>query len=235
MAERFFNSDYKEHAVLSDGSHVTLRLIRPEDKHLLTEGFSKLSPEARYLRFFTGKGRLTEGELHYFTEVDQEHHFALGALARSEDGKHFGVGIARFVCLKDDPTVAEPAFTILDDWQGLGLGRLLFQRLMAAARERGVERFRIEVLRENHSMLDLIDRTCSEAVCTPSGPVMQIEFRIPDVPPQAGPEDKSHHSPFYRFFRRATDQSELFQRASRALTQLRASFLMGEAMVDEED
>lgn len=228
-----FDEHYREHVKLADGSRVLLRLVRPEDKQLLIEGFSRLSPESRYLRFFTGKGRLTEQELHYFTEVDHLRHFAIGALV--EDGAEHGVGVARFVCLKEDPSIAEPAFTVVDAWQGKGLGRVLFQRLLAAAKERGVKRFRIEVLRENKAMLDLIEMTCSEAVCTPMGPVMQVEFEIPDVAPDAGPADSSHESAFYRFFRRASERSEFFQRAAERLTEFRLGLWKAEGAASEDD
>jgi RimJ/RimL family protein N-acetyltransferase len=51
------------------------------------------------------------------------------------------VGIARYVRDVDDPQAAEIAVTIIDDWQGRGLGTELLARLSDRARQEGVRRF----------------------------------------------------------------------------------------------
>jgi GNAT superfamily N-acetyltransferase len=51
-----------------------------------------------------------------------------------------GVGVARYVRAGADPEVAEVAVTVVDDWQGRGLGRALLERLAARARREGVRR-----------------------------------------------------------------------------------------------
>jgi RimJ/RimL family protein N-acetyltransferase len=51
------------------------------------------------------------------------------------------VGIARYVRDADDPQAAEIAVTIVDDWQGRGLGTELLARLSERARQEGIRRF----------------------------------------------------------------------------------------------
>src|SRR5215813_10393760 len=142
---RRFDADYREKVVLKGGTEVVLRLVRPDDKPLFVAGFARLSPESRYFRFFTGKDHLTDAELRYLTELDGENHLAIGALG--PDGQ--GAGVARFIRLAQEPEVAELAVTVVDSMQRKGLGRILSERLMAAARERGVKRLRAEILAEN--------------------------------------------------------------------------------------
>ncbi|HTL35768.1 MAG TPA: hypothetical protein VL326_21710, partial [Kofleriaceae bacterium] len=77
---RVFTADYVEHATLRDGTQVILRLVEPADKALLARGFDGWSAESRYARFFVPKLRLTDEELTYLCDVDQENHFALGAI-----------------------------------------------------------------------------------------------------------------------------------------------------------
>jgi L-amino acid N-acyltransferase YncA len=48
--------------------------------------------------------------------------------------------------------------------QGAGLGRLLFQRLVDAARQLGVRRILLEILPENRPMLALAGRFGAEPV-----------------------------------------------------------------------
>ncbi len=154
---RRFDARWRERLSLSDGRQVELRLVRPEDAELLRRGFERLSPRSRLGRFHSPKSRLTEAEVHYFTSVDGEQHLALGAVGWGPDGQEEGLGIARFIRLSPDAEVAEAAITVLDEAQGKGLGRILMERLVEAARERGVERFEFLVLPGNAAMVRLLD------------------------------------------------------------------------------
>src|SRR5436305_11121880 len=132
---RRFDASWREEAVLEGGTRATLRMLGPDDKALLRAGFEQLSAASRYRRFHGPKASLSEAELRYLTECDGENHFAVGATAII-DGHEQGVGVARCIRLRDRPEVAEAAITVVDAWQGRGLGKLLLHRLMEAAHER---------------------------------------------------------------------------------------------------
>jgi GNAT superfamily N-acetyltransferase len=185
---RHFDAAYREQVTLADGGEVELRLVRPEDKELFTRGLDRLSPQSRYLRFFSPKLRFTPAELRYLTELDHETHLAIGAQRIGADGKHEGLGVARFVRLPDDPSIAEPAVAVVDDMQGKGLGRILLSRLVAAARERGVRTFRSEVLAENVAMRQLLEDLAPGRVREHDGGTsLVLEMQLPEVPPGAPP------------------------------------------------
>ena len=144
---------FREEHTLADGRRVLLRHVRPGDAPELRAAFERLSAESRYRRFFGGLTDLTEPVLRYLTEVDGQDHVAIVATCESPDLKsERGLGVARFVRLADEPTVAEAAVTVVDDAQRNGLGRLLAMTLAEAARERGVRTFRADVLAENEPM-----------------------------------------------------------------------------------
>jgi RimJ/RimL family protein N-acetyltransferase len=124
--------------VLRDGSGVLIRPVRPSDAELLAEGFERLSPESRRLRFLTAKDVLRPAELRYLTDVDHHDHEAIGALDLASGQ---GAGIARYIRDVKDPRTAEIAVTIVDGWQGRGLGTELVARLAERARAEGIERF----------------------------------------------------------------------------------------------
>src|SRR5262249_1268250 len=92
-------------------------------------------------------------ELRYFTDLDHRGHEALGALDQA-DGR--GVGVARYVRDADDPHAAEIAVTIVDDWQGRGLGTELLTRLSDRARSEGICRFTALVADDNVAMAGLL-------------------------------------------------------------------------------
>lgn len=193
-----FTADYFEHATLRDGTKVVLRLTMPEDRDLLRRAFDKWSPESRYARFLVPKQRLTDEELTYLCDVDQINHFAIGALREDGDGQGepVGMGIARFIRLPDvpgQPPTAEAAIAVADEAQGIGLGRLLFEKLAQAAAERGIEQFRCEVLASNTTMTQLIDRIAPVHHTGVASGVLTIDFPVP--------ADAS--GPFYELFRAA--------------------------------
>src|SRR5581483_8378240 len=99
--------------------------LTPSDAPVLAEGFARLSAESRRLRFLTAKPTLSPSELRYLTEVDGHDHEALGAV---DPVSHRGVAVARFVRDDQEPTRAEAAITVADDWQRRGVGKLLLDR-----------------------------------------------------------------------------------------------------------
>ena len=182
MTARHFTLDYAERAELRDGTPVLLRLVRPADKELLRAGFERLSEDSRYARFFTPKSALSDDELRYLTEVDHEDHLAIGATSE-RDGEPSGLGVARFIRFADRPEAAEAAIAVADEAQRKGLGRLLLLRLIAAARERGIERFRFEVLRSNTGMATLIAEIAPDRTVETADGALSIEIALPDVEP----------------------------------------------------
>ena len=138
---------------LRDGSAVLIRPVRPADAGLIADGFGRLSDRSRRMRFLGPKDELSAAELRYFTDVDHHDHEALGALDHARGG---GVGIARYVRDRDDPHTAEIAVTIVDDWQGRGLGTELLTRLSDRAYQEGIRRFTAAVAADNAAMAGLL-------------------------------------------------------------------------------
>ncbi|MGB5703555.1 MAG: GNAT family N-acetyltransferase [Polyangiales bacterium] len=183
-----FDDSYEESVPLSDGQRVHLRLIQPSDKELLRAGFEELSDDSRYARFMASKARLTEQELRYLTEVDGIDHFAIGAVRRHLMSTNEGVGSARFVRMVDEPDTAEPAVTVIDSYQGKGLGSILLQRLIEAAWERDVRWFRSELLADNKASKRMMESLSPEVQFRAAGDgalIATIPVPEPDRTPTA--------------------------------------------------
>lgn len=174
-----YDPTYSERCRLRDGTEVLVRCVRPEDKALLSEGFARLSPESRYRRFLGSKAALSAAELRYLTEVDGDRHFALGAQRVTDGAAAEGLGIARFVRDATDPEIAEAAIAVVDPAHGLGLGTLLLGRLVAAAVERGVRRFRCVVLATNDPMLRLFDALGLDAMTHHDRDLVLLDVPLP--------------------------------------------------------
>ncbi|MEX2557242.1 MAG: GNAT family N-acetyltransferase [Actinomycetota bacterium] len=143
--------------VLLDGTRIVMRPIEPGDKAGIANGFDHLSEESRYRRFMGGVKRLTPPVLRALTEVDHENHEAWVAFAPDDPGSP-GIGVARNVRLRDDPTIAEPAVTVIDAYQGRGLGTTMMDVLARDAVAHGIERFRAYVLVDNQPIIKILRR-----------------------------------------------------------------------------
>jgi len=126
------------------GLPILLRAVLPEDKWRFVEGLTRLSPAARFQRFFTPIKRLTEEQLEYLTEIDQVQHVAWGLCDRSAPGQP-GIGVARYVVTEDGGDIGDVAVTIIDEFQGHGLGRLLLAAMCLLAEDNGIRAFRGDV------------------------------------------------------------------------------------------
>ncbi len=144
---------------LKDNQTVIIRSITSEDKPALEMGFKHLSKSSIYHRFHGPKKSLSANELEYFTEVDHRYHVALlVTLSPPSDGEALAVG--RYVCTNQIlPLTADLAVTVKDDYQNLGIGRLLLRHLILTAQKNSIDRFRADVMRDNQPMLHLL-RNC---------------------------------------------------------------------------
>jgi len=121
---------------LPDGLVVWVSPLTLDDRHVVEEGFDELSQESKFSRFGLGLGHLTASELDYLTDVDQRDHVAWGVSSVESEG----MGVGRYIITGGSPC-AEIALTVMDEWQGKGVGTLLLRVLGAIAKADGVDEF----------------------------------------------------------------------------------------------
>ena len=84
----------------------------------------EISSNSLFMRFTTAKKTFTERELDYFTRLNYTSHHGLGVVL--DKPGYPGVGTARYFVDSNDPTTAEWAVTVIDKFQGQGIGITLF-------------------------------------------------------------------------------------------------------------
>ena len=139
---------------MRDGTALFLRPVLPGDNERTVNGPVEFSGDTLYRRFQsvrTPSKRL----LTYLFEVDYLDHFVF-VLTDGPDGPV--VADARFVRDADDPSVAEIAFIVADEYQGRGIGTFLMDAISVAAGYDGVRQFTARVLTDNHPMRAILDR-----------------------------------------------------------------------------
>lgn len=149
--------DHRFDTELGDGTAVRIRLLRADDGPRLQDGLGRLSEESRYRRFMTGVAHLSASEIRELTDVDGIDHVAYGAELIDADGNEgMGLGTARYVRSRHDPTEAEFAVTVIDEYHRRGLASLLLDVLGDHARRNGIERLTAVMLAENRPVQELI-------------------------------------------------------------------------------
>ncbi|MEU7166752.1 GNAT family N-acetyltransferase [Streptomyces morookaense] len=137
------------HALLADGTTVRVRQVLPEDHAAVLQMYERLSPESLRLRFFSaGSSRNGQRAADEVCTGGRPGERALLAEA--------GGGIAGLAEYHADPALparAEVALAVADAWHGRGVGTLLLEHLVDAARSDGLEALTAEALSENYPVL----------------------------------------------------------------------------------
>jgi RimJ/RimL family protein N-acetyltransferase len=145
---------------LRDGTRVTIRAVRSDDRDRIARAFGNLERESVYTRFFTYKKALSEGELGRIDTMDFVNEVMLVATVAA-DADEMVIGSARYVAhdVPDGIRAAEVAFTVEEDFQGKGIAGRLIRHLVRIARDSGIACFEADVLSGNKAMLAVFERS----------------------------------------------------------------------------
>ncbi|UWP79595.1 GNAT family N-acetyltransferase [Dactylosporangium fulvum] len=176
-----------------DGRVVRVRTILPEDTPALLALHRRLSPDSRYLRFFSA-GAALDAEVHRLTRPSGPDRVSLLV----EEGDDV---LAAGSYERVDATHADFALVVDDDHHGEGLGTLLLEHLTAAARRVGITELIGDVLANNAAMLQVSGDLAPGVARRLSGDTGTVQVRVPTLPDEAaltavGVRDRTaaHHS-----------------------------------------
>lgn len=151
-----YPDQYQKDVVLSDGTKVHLRPIRPEDEPLERSMFDFLSRETVYYRFFGYIPTVNHDMLSRYTHIDYDREMALIATVEDERGREKMIGVVRIV---GDAwrQKAEYAIVISDSYQHKGLGTMMTDYILEIAKERGYRKVYANLLKNNTGMKVLLE------------------------------------------------------------------------------
>jgi acetyltransferase len=176
LAVRPYPRALEQTATMRDGREIRLRPIRPEDAPALQRLFNSLTAEDRRLRLFSSMRSLPDELAARLSQIDYDREMVLVAL--DPDNPDLFWGGARIAADADNRR-AEYSVTVRSDRQGLGLGRICFERVLDYARSRGIEEVWGSVLAENDGMLCLAERLGFTRRRDPDAPdIMLTEKRL---------------------------------------------------------
>jgi len=141
---------------LRDGRDVLIRPTRTSDTGAMQELFYRLSEEDVRTRFFQQLSSLTDSAAQHLCGVDYDEEMAFAAVLGPSEHERI-VGASTYY-LSPASGLAEVAYMIDPDWQGVGLGKTLHAGLVGYAREHGARGLKADVLSGNSRMMRVFER-----------------------------------------------------------------------------
>ncbi|MFD5216050.1 bifunctional acetate--CoA ligase family protein/GNAT family N-acetyltransferase [Streptomyces tendae] len=138
------------HALLTDGTTVRIRAVEPRDHDQLEGLYAEMSPDNRRLRFFSAGSRSAGPAADTVCAPARPGHRALLAERAGQV-----IGLAEYHAADDAPHTAELAVAVADGLHHRGVGTLLVEHLVSAARTDGITAFTADALSDNHEVLRL--------------------------------------------------------------------------------
>lgn len=153
LAIRPYPHELEETVVLKDGSQCLFRPILPEDEPLLKLFIDQVTKEDLYYRYFSEISEFSHDDLANMTQIDYDREMAFVAV-RQNAARPEIIGVTRAM---SDPDNIDAEFAVLvrSDLKGLGLGRLLLEKMIQYTRSHGLTRLTAITMPNNRGMIGL--------------------------------------------------------------------------------
>ncbi len=125
-----------EETRIMDGESVVIRPAKPVDERRIQEHFYNLDKDDVIARFFHEKTAFMRKDVEGMFEIDYINDLTMVAVV-GEFGFGRVVGVGEYL-IEPAKNIAEVAFSVSNEFQGKGMGRILMSKLSEAARENGI-------------------------------------------------------------------------------------------------
>ncbi|WP_328843771.1 bifunctional acetate--CoA ligase family protein/GNAT family N-acetyltransferase [Streptomyces sp. NBC_00258] len=188
LGQPAYPDDLEQPGLVRTGRSTFVRPIRPEDADRLVAFVGGLSRATLAYRSLGPVIRARDDVIRRGAYVDYLNELALVALAGDEIA-----GLVRYVRDTEDPDHAEVTFTIRDDDQSEGFGRLLLEHIAAAARARGIRVLKADVLADNTRMINVFLGSGYRVESGPPGQIVHFDIAVdPQAQAVARAERREH-------------------------------------------
>jgi acyl-CoA hydrolase/GNAT superfamily N-acetyltransferase len=146
---------YETKLLLKNSKTITIRPVKPTDERMIQELHYSLDDKDRYLRFFAPMKDFRHKKIQPMINIDYLTDMILVGI-ESYDGKEKIIAMGGFF-KTNQPSLAELAFVVQENWRGLGISRFLLNYLAQIGRELNYQSFGASILLENQAMLHIIN------------------------------------------------------------------------------
>ncbi|MDN3526405.1 bifunctional acetate--CoA ligase family protein/GNAT family N-acetyltransferase [Halomonas sabkhae] len=150
-----YPEELREWVTLRNGWDVEVRPVRAEDAPLIERFHGRLSEQSIRFRYFHHKADLSQRDLSMLTHINYDRQMAFIAEHPRADGSKEMLGVVR---VWNDPDNIRTEFSIIirDDLQGLGIGKLLMERMIRYSKSVGTLEMVGQIMADNRPMRALM-------------------------------------------------------------------------------
>lgn len=154
LAIKPYPVEHEEMTQLKNGQRCLVRPVLPEDEEKMASFITQVSREDLYKRFFSDVGEFNHEALANLTQIDYDREMAFVATQINEENQEILLGVARVIADSHNYD-AEFSILIRSDLKGIGLGRLLMEKLIAYSQTKGTVRLTGITMPSNKGMVQL--------------------------------------------------------------------------------
>ncbi|MBZ0105934.1 MAG: GNAT family N-acetyltransferase [Sulfuricella denitrificans] len=158
--------------VLRSQKTVLIRPTRKSDAPALQNFFQRMIKEDRHTRMFWRLNHLSDSEAQRLCNADQDSDVAFLVVSGSGD-KETLIGSACYF-VNASTNMAEVAYMVTPEWQGVGIGKALQLRLMEHAKASGLRGFSAEIQTYNANMINLAKQACDNITIARHGDTHEV-------------------------------------------------------------
>jgi RimJ/RimL family protein N-acetyltransferase len=171
--ECWYPQEEEREFMLKNNTKIVVRPSKASDVNGLQNLFYQLPPEDVYTRFFRNLKCLSVSEAEHLCNVDYNKEMAFVITAGERENEKI-VG-SSFYAVNPSTHMADVAYMVLHEWQGMGLGTILQQRMVEYAKSKGLKGFTADILANNRAMLSLAKK-CGNVTHKLSRDVYEVEM-----------------------------------------------------------
>lgn len=153
MGEKGIYPVHLEEFIYRDNAKISIRPAKPVDERRIQEHYYRLDKDDVVRRFFHEKTSFIRSDVETKSQIDYISELALIALV-GETGFEKVIAIGEYL-LEADTNMAEVAFSVNTEYQGLGLGKALLKKISEAARDNGIAGLIAYTVPTNKAMINL--------------------------------------------------------------------------------
>lgn len=142
-----------EETIIRDGKTITIRPAKPLDERRIQEHYYQLDKGDVFSRFFHEKTSFNRSDLENKSHIDYIKDLTLIGVV-GEVGFDEVVAVGEYLLVVHS-NMAEVAFSVSKEYQGMGMGRIFLHKLAEAARSNGISGLMAYTVHNNKAMINL--------------------------------------------------------------------------------
>jgi len=169
----FYPAEIKFQQTFKGNTKVSFRALKPSDEEYMRQLFYRLSDKSVAYRYFYPIKTMFHADIQEYVNIDYRYSLSLIGLPEDPNSDRI-IAEARFDRIDLKELYAELSFMVDEEYQHLGIGTYLCEKLTRLAKERQLKGFTADILTENEKMRRVFQKMGWNIKCKRSGGIDRL-------------------------------------------------------------